>query len=63
MKQGDIVYGENNRQWKLVLDNGEGLWFAHVWTPESAHIQGISPPLHIVNEKYMTLTEQDLSVE
>ena len=63
MKQGDIVYGENNRQWKLVLDNGEGLWLAHVWTPESAHIQGISPPLHIVNEKYMTLTELDLSLE
>ena len=60
MKKGDIVYGENNRQWKLVQDNGDGLWLAHVWTPESSHIPGISPPLHLVNVKYMTLVKQDV---
>jgi hypothetical protein len=35
------------------------MWLAHVWTPEAAHIRGISPPLHLVNEKHMSLTERD----
>ena len=59
MNKNDIVYGNNNRRWKLVLDNGDGMWLAHVWTPEAAHIAGISPPLHLVNEKHMSLTERD----
>jgi hypothetical protein len=54
MKTGDIVYGENQRQWKLVLDNGGGMFLAHVVTSETAHIKGISPPLHLVSTKHMS---------
>ena len=54
MKTGDIVYGDNQRQWKLVLDHGDGMFLAHVVTSETAHIRGISPPLHLVSAKHMT---------
>tara|TARA_R110000824_G_scaffold173284_2_gene351302 strand:- start:1904 stop:2086 length:183 start_codon:yes stop_codon:yes gene_type:complete len=54
MKTGDIVYGENQRQWKLVSDNGGGMFLAHVVTSEAAHIKGISPPLHLVSAKHMS---------
>ena len=59
MKTGDIVYGENQLQWKLVLDNGDGMFFAHVVTSEASHIKWISPPLHLVSAKHMTSVVTD----
>ena len=59
MNIGDIVYSDNGRHWRLVQDMGVGLWMAHAITDEATHIRGISPPLHIIREKYLTLSPQD----
>ena len=59
MNIGDIVYSDNGRHWRLVQDMGVGLWMAHTITDEATHIRGISPPLHVISEKYLTLSPQD----
>ena len=62
MNIGDIVYSDNGRHWRLVQDMGVGLWVAHAMTDEATHIRGISPPLHVISEKYLTLSPQNAEV-
>tara|TARA_R110000772_G_scaffold201222_1_gene311574 strand:- start:117 stop:308 length:192 start_codon:yes stop_codon:yes gene_type:complete len=53
MNAGDLAYSDNGRHWRLIQQVGEGLWMAHTMTDEALHISGISPPLHIISEKYL----------
>ncbi len=53
MNAGDLAYSDNGRHWRLVQQVGEGLWMAHTMTDKATHIRGISPPLHIISEKYL----------
>lgn len=62
MNIGDIVYSDNGRHWRLVQGMGAGFWMAHAMTDEATHIRGISPPLHIISEKHVTLSPQDAEV-
>ena len=55
MNHGNIVYSDGGRRWRLVQNMGEGYWLAHTMTEEAQHIPGISPPLHIIGEKHVTL--------
>jgi len=50
---GDLVYSDNGRHWRLIQHMGQGFWMAHTMTDEATHIPGISPPLHIISEKYL----------
>jgi hypothetical protein len=59
---GDIVYSDNGRHWRLVQDMGAGFWMAHAMTDKATHIRGISPPLHIISEKHVTLSPQNAAV-
>lgn len=62
MNIGDIVCSDNGRHWRLVKDMGSGFWMAHAMTDEATHIRGISPPLHIISEKHVTLSPQNAEV-
>lgn len=53
MSEGDTVYGENGRRWRLVQRMGNDHWVAHTIIDAAAHIDGVSPPLHIISEKYV----------
>ena len=53
MEVGDLVYSDNGRHWRLIQHMGQGFWMAHTMTDEATHIPGISPPLHIISEKYL----------
>lgn len=61
MKAGDIVFGENGAQWKLISQHEGDLWIAHFWISEAAHIRGVSPPLHLINVSYMNAVAQEES--
>lgn len=61
MNIGDIVYSDNGQRWRLVQDMGAGFWMAHATT--ATHIRGISPPLHIISEKHVTLSPQNAVIE
>jgi len=59
VQKDDIVYSENGRRWRLVQRMGNDHWMAHTIIDEAAHIDGVSPPLHIISEKYVTKAESD----
>ena len=59
MTEGDTVYSENRRRWRLVQRMGNDHWMAHTVIDEAAHIDGVSPPLHIISEEYVTKGDND----
>ena len=54
METGDLVHSDNGMRWRLVQTMADGFWLAHAVTDKAAHIRGISAPLHIISEKYLT---------
>ena len=60
IKEGAVMVDEQNRQWRLVMNNpGTTQWLAYVVVSPSARIDGISPPLHLVDPEFFSQINED----